>query len=44
MNFLLDSGSSGALITGELRDVLGLSPTDGQVRVRTENTCVWKTT
>ncbi|PNW71912.1 hypothetical protein CHLRE_16g668050v5 [Chlamydomonas reinhardtii] len=31
VNFLLDSGSSGALITGELRDVLGLSPTDGQV-------------
>ncbi|KAG2435840.1 hypothetical protein HXX76_007035 [Chlamydomonas incerta] len=31
VNFLLDSGSSGALITGELRDVLGHSPTDGQV-------------
>ncbi|GIL55136.1 hypothetical protein Vafri_10743 [Volvox africanus] len=31
VNFLLDSGSSGALITAELRESLGLSPLDGQV-------------
>ncbi len=31
MNFLLDSGSSGALITSELRETLGLTPLDGQV-------------
>ncbi|EFJ46891.1 hypothetical protein VOLCADRAFT_92653 [Volvox carteri f. nagariensis] len=31
VNFLLDSGSSGALITAELRERLGLSPSDGQV-------------
>ncbi|KAG2498190.1 hypothetical protein HYH03_003944 [Edaphochlamys debaryana] len=31
VNFLLDSGSSGALITAELREQLGLSPSDGQV-------------
>ncbi|GFR52480.1 hypothetical protein Agub_g15050 [Astrephomene gubernaculifera] len=31
VNFLLDSGSSGALITGEMRERLGLSPSDGQV-------------
>ncbi|GLC41545.1 hypothetical protein PLESTB_000703500 [Pleodorina starrii] len=31
VNFLLDSGSSGALITAELRESLGLSPSDGQV-------------
>ncbi|KXZ54893.1 hypothetical protein GPECTOR_4g965 [Gonium pectorale] len=31
VNFLLDSGSSGALITTALRESLGLSPSDGQV-------------
>lgn len=31
VNFLLDSGSSGALITSELRETLGLTPLDGQV-------------
>lgn len=30
VNFLLDSGSSGALITSELRETLGLTPLDGQ--------------
>ncbi|EFJ46890.1 hypothetical protein VOLCADRAFT_92651 [Volvox carteri f. nagariensis] len=32
VNFLLDSGSSGALITAELRERLGLSPSDGQAK------------
>ena len=33
-DFIIDSGSSGTLITAELRDQLGVAATDGQVGAR----------
>jgi hypothetical protein len=32
MDFIIDSGSSGTLITSELRDQLGVAASDGQAR------------